>query len=80
MNKNTNLKKALHPIIVQKKLKTIYGLQTKEEKQQLPTGTEVPSQNTLIRTDTDLKNGTNVKSSGQDLQAEDEMVIDVTMS
>ena len=51
---------------------------TTEENLQVPTVTEVPSPNTVINTDTELKNGTNFESTGQVLQTKDEMVVDRT--
>ena len=57
---------------------TVHAEGTTEEKLQVPLVTEVPFQNTLLRTDTDLKTGTNFESSGQALQNKAEMVIVLT--
>ena len=48
-----------------------------EEKLLVPTFTEIPSQNSVIHTDTELKIGTNLESFGQALQTKYEMIIEL---
>ena len=60
------------------KTHTVHAEGTTEKVLQIPTDTEAPSHNTVICTDTELKNGTSIELSGQALQTKNEMAVDLT--